>query len=55
MNHFLLNKEVFVVGSTYWNMVYGREIGEVISDAEGMENMKNIGQNMAWLLQKIHR
>jgi len=54
MNHFLLNKEVFVVGSTYWNMVYGREIGEVLSDAEGMENMKNIGQNMAWLLQKTH-
>jgi len=25
MNHFMLNKEMIIVGSTYWNMVYGRE------------------------------
>jgi len=43
-----------VVGSTNWNMVYGRNIGEVESDQEGMENMENLGQNMAWLLKKIH-
>ena len=49
------SKEMFLVGSTYWNMAYGREIGEVERDQEGMQNMKNLGQNMAWLLEKIHR
>lgn len=32
MNHFFLNKEVIVVGSTYWNMVYGKEVGDVLHD-----------------------
>ena len=54
LSHFLHSKEMFLVGSTYWNMVYGRNIGEVESDQEGMENMRNLGQNMAWLLRKIH-
>lgn len=54
LHHFLHSKEMFLVGSTYWNMVYGRDIGEVEKDLEGMENMKNLGQNMAWLLKKIH-
>ena len=52
MNHFFLNKEMLVVGSTYWNMVYGGEIGDVLSDAEGVANMKNLGRNIAWLLEK---
>lgn len=52
MNHFFLNKEMLVVGSTYWNMVYGRETGDVLGDAEGVANMKNLGRNMAWLLKK---
>jgi hypothetical protein len=33
-------------------MVYGREIGDVLNDAEGVANMKNLGRNMAWLLKK---
>ena len=53
LHHFLHSKEMFLVGSTYWNMVYGNAIGEVEQDAEGMANMKNLGQNMAWLLKKI--
>lgn len=55
MNHFFLNKEVVVVGSTYWNMVYGKEIGDVLQDEEGIRNMRNLGQNMAWILQMIDR
>ena len=54
MNHFLHYGQMLLVGSTYWNMVYGREVGEVEKDAEGMANMKNIGENMAWLLKKVH-
>lgn len=53
MNHFMLNKEMIVVGSTYWNMVYGKNVGDVLSDDEGMANMRNLGENMAWLLKKF--
>lgn len=53
MNHFMLNKEMIVVGSTYWNMVYARNVGEVLNDDEGMENMRNLGENMAWLLKLL--
>lgn len=53
MNHFFLNHEVFLVGSTYWNMAYGRMPGDVRKDEEGMANMKNLGQNMAFLMQKL--
>ena len=53
MNHFFLNHEMFVVGSTYWNMVYGQLPGDVRQDAEGMANMKNLGQNLVFLLKAV--
>lgn len=53
MNHFLHYMQMYLVGASYWNMVYGKEIGEVENDTEGMENMRDLGENMAWLLQKI--
>lgn len=53
MNHFMLNKEMIIAGSTYWNMVYGKNIGEVLDDDEGIANMRNLGQNMAWLLKQL--
>lgn len=53
LNHFLLNKEVMVCGSTYWNMVYGKDVGDVLDDEEGMSNMRNLGENMAWAMEKI--
>lgn len=53
MNHFLHYGQMFLVGASYWNMVYGREVGEVTKDDEGMQNMKVLGENMAWLLKKI--
>lgn len=53
INHFFLNKEMLVVGSTYWNIAYGRLPGEALKDEEGVANMKNLGQNIAWLLKRI--
>lgn len=54
MNHFFLNHEMVVVGSTYWNMAYGQLPGDVEKDAEGLTNMENLGKNMAWLLKTLH-
>ena len=53
MNHFLLNKEVVLAGSTYWNMVYGKDPGDVRRDEEGMRNMRNLGENLAWLMRRL--
>lgn len=54
LNHFFQWNQMFIVGSTYWNMLYGREIGEVDNDIEGIANMNNLGENMAILLNKLN-
>lgn len=54
MNHFFLNQEMIVVGSTYWNMVYGEMPGDVLKDEEGLANMRNLGENMAYLLKALN-
>ena len=53
INHFFTIGEMIIPGSSYWNMGFGREKGEVNDDAEGMAVMKTLGENMAWLLEKI--
>ena len=42
-----------VVSSTYWNMVHGNTPDEVRRDAEGMQTMRNLGRNMAYLIKCI--
>ncbi|MBZ0158113.1 MAG: flavodoxin family protein [Alphaproteobacteria bacterium] len=54
INYFFMIGQMIVPGSNYWNLGIGREIGDVLNDAEGIQTMKNLGQNMAWLLKKIH-
>ena len=39
--------------STYWNIAYGRLPGEAMKDEEAVANMKNLGQNIAWLLGRL--
>ena len=41
------------VGSTYWNMVHGMDGEEAHLDIEGMQTMRNLAHNMAWLLKCI--
>lgn len=43
-----------VVTSQYWNIAYGREPGQAALDVEGMQTMRTMADNMAWLLKKIH-
>ncbi|MBR6163796.1 flavodoxin family protein [bacterium] len=42
-----------MVASTYWNMVHGNKPEEVREDKEGLQTMRNIARNMAWLLKCI--
>jgi multimeric flavodoxin WrbA len=53
LNHFFLISQMIVPGSVYWNIGIGREIGEVEKDDEGVQTMKTLGENMAWLLRKV--
>lgn len=53
INHFFLINEMIIPGSSYWNVAFGRNKGEVLKDEEGMKTMKDLGENMAWLLEKI--
>ena len=54
LNFFFLISQMIVPGSSYWNLGIGRQPGEVNNDAEGLQTMKNLGKNMAWLLKKIN-
>ena len=40
-----------VVSSRYWNMVHGLKASDVQKDAEGLQVMRTLGRNMAWLLK----
>jgi multimeric flavodoxin WrbA len=54
INHFFFIGQMIVPGSSYWNLGMGRQKGEVEKDDEGVQTMKNLGRNMAWLLKKIN-
>jgi multimeric flavodoxin WrbA len=54
MNYFFLLNQMIIPGSSYWNMAIGRNPGEVKNDTEGIQTMKTLGQNMAWLIKKIY-
>ena len=55
MNHFFTIGQMIIVGSSYWNIGFGREKGEVADDKEGLNVMCDLGKNMAWLLRKLHK
>ena len=40
-----------VVTSQYWNIVYGREPGQAALDVEGLQTMRTLANNLAWLLK----
>jgi multimeric flavodoxin WrbA len=52
MNLFLHYMQMVMPGSSYWSLGIGKEPGEVMNDQEGIETMKTLGRNMAWLLKK---
>jgi multimeric flavodoxin WrbA len=54
LNAFFLISQMIIPGSSYWNLAIGRQPGEVNNDAEGIQTMKNLGKNVAWLLKKIN-
>jgi multimeric flavodoxin WrbA len=53
INHFFSIAQMIIPGSSYWNVGIGRNIGDVEQDQEGINTMRVLGENMAWLLKKI--
>lgn len=51
LNKYFGIRQMPVVSSTYWNMVHGSCPEDVLQDKEGLQTMRNLGRNMAWLLQ----
>jgi len=51
----LLMSGAVVPGSTYWNLGFGLDKGEVKKDAEALRNMKDLGETIAWLGEAIER
>jgi len=54
INHLFFISQMIVPGSCYWNMGFGLDKGEVEKDEEGVQIMKTLGQNMAWLLKRVY-
>jgi multimeric flavodoxin WrbA len=53
LNSFLLYAELLLPTANYWNVIHGTSPGEVTRDAEGVQIMRMLGKNMAWLLQLV--
>lgn len=53
INNYFTFAQMPVVSSTYWNMVHGRNAEDVAADLEGLQTMRNLARNMAWLLRCI--
>ena len=53
LNKYFTINNMPVVSSNYWNQVHGGNAAEVKQDEEGMQTMRQLGRNMAWLLKCI--
>lgn len=54
LNKYFTINNMPVVSSQYWNNVHGQIPGEAAQDGEGLQTMRTLGRNMAWLLKNIH-
>lgn len=51
---FFLGAGMVVPGSSYWNVAFGLEKGEVLRDEEGVRIIKDFGRKLAWLAKKVN-
>ena len=51
INKYFLHQQMPIATSRYWNMVHGNTPEEVRQDAEGLQILRYLGRNMAWLLK----
>ncbi len=51
LNKYFGISQMPVAGSTYWNLAHGRVPGEAELDEEGMQTMRNLARNLAWMMK----
>ena len=51
LNKFFTISQMPVVSSQYWNGVHGNNPDEVLHDLEGMQTMRNLAKNLAWMMK----
>lgn len=55
LNKYPLMNNMYVVGSSYWNQIHGNNREEAMQDLEGLQTMRNIGKNMAYILKCMEK
>lgn len=55
LNHYFTIGEMFTASSSYWNVIHGRFPGEALQDEEGVQTMRVLAKNMAFLLNAIEQ
>ncbi|NLU47641.1 MAG: flavodoxin family protein [Syntrophomonadaceae bacterium] len=53
LNHYLAFSEMLIPSANYWNVIHGTLPGEALQDEEGVQIMRVLGKNMAWLLKLV--
>ncbi len=53
LNNYLCYSEMFIPTSNYWNVIHGTRPGDALQDKEGVQIMRVLGKNMAWLMKII--
>ena len=53
LNKYFTISNMPIASSQYWNSVHGRDIGEAVQDAEGMQTMRTLAANMTFLMRSI--
>lgn len=53
LSYFFFITGMIMPGSTYWNIAFGREKGEVSKDEEGIRTVRNFGKKIVWLIKKL--
>ena len=54
INYLYALNQMIIPSTIYWNMGMGRNPGEILNDKEGIDTFRILGENMAWLMKKMH-
>ena len=54
INYFFGINHMIIPGSSYWNLAFGRDPGDMQNDKEGLSTLRDLAENMAWLMEKLY-
>lgn len=54
LNNYLTYSEMIIPTSNYWNVIHGTTPGDILKDEEGIQVLRVLGKNMAWIMKIIN-